>query len=476
MTDWRKQLLTKETRDGGIATLSGLANVLTILSRHEAWTGVIVWDDFRESAVVTREPPWDANDAPQGRRSPEWTEADSTRAAAWLARHEAVNVPSAVIDAAVVVVAERTTVHPVREYLLACQWDGVGRVDTWLAAYLGTEQSNYTQSVGRAFAIGAVARVFRPGAKVDTTIVLEGKQGIGKSTAIRVLAGDAWFFDTPITMGDKDGYQALAGKWIGELGELHALSRSDLNRAKNFLTATTDRYRPSFGRRTRDFPRQCVFVGSTNASEYLRDETGNRRFHPVRCGAIDLAGLRRDRDQFWAEARTLYEAGQPWHVSTREFAELAAAEQDARFVTDPWEDTIETWLACASHPTRRRAGVTPAEVLGDCLEVPRERWTKGDQDRVAAVLRRLGWERGKQQRAAGGVRERRWRPQHQVEIEAVTDPMTGPVTRQNSQILLMSPVSPVHTTHAYAHGSVSALGSPAPVVTPGDVVTEGAAE
>lgn len=113
--------------------------------------------------------------------------------------------------------------------------------------------------------------------------MLEGAQGLGKSTGVRVLAGDEWFGDTPITFGDKDSYQALRAKWIYELGELASVTRAELNRAKSFLSATFDVYRPSYGRRTRDFKRQCVFVGTTNESAYLRDPTGNRRFWPIRC-------------------------------------------------------------------------------------------------------------------------------------------------------------------------------------------------
>lgn len=440
MKDWRDCLVTRQGKDGAKVLRPVLANVIAILSSDDRWEGVIAYDAFREAAVVLKAPEWDAQDAPHASGAGEWTDSDSTRACAWLSRNYQLDVKPAIVDQAIAVVAERTHVHPVRDWLGTLRWDSKPRVDGLFVRYFGAQDTPYNRGVGARFMIGAVARVHQPGAKVDCTPVLEGSQGIGKSTGIRKLAGDDWFFDTPIVMGDKDGYQALRGKWIGELGELHSLGRSDLNRAKNFLTATIDTYRPSFGRRTRDFARQCVFVGTTNATEYLRDETGNRRFWPVRCGAVDLKAIDEDRLQLWAEALARYQSRERWHVDSVEFAKLCEAEQEERFVSDAWEAPISEWVSSHGHPERRTQGVTTGEVLSGALSITSDKWGKADQDRAGSVLRRLGWERGKQARESGQI-VRRWRPKSLSLVTLVTGdtlPSSGP--RNDFQVT--PPVTP----------------------------------
>lgn len=434
MSDWRGCLVTRKGKDGAEILRPVLANVIAILSSDERWENVIAYDAFREASVVLKAPAWDAQDAPHANGAGEWTDSDSTRTCAWLSRHYALDVHPAMVDQAIAVVAERRQVHPVRDWLGTLRWDMQHRVDSLFTRYFGAQDTPYNRGVGARFMIGAVARVHQPGAKVDCTPVLEGSQGIGKSTGIRKLAGDEWFFDTPIVMGDKDGYQALRGKWIGELGELHSLGRSDLNRAKNFLTATIDTYRPSFGRRTRDFARQCVFVGTTNATEYLRDETGNRRFWPVRCGTVDLKAIGDDREQLWAEALARYLGKERWHVDSLEFAKLCEVEQEERFVSDAWEAPISEWVMSRGHPDRRTDGVTTGEVLSGALSITSDKWGKADQDRAASVLRRLGWERGNQARERGQV-VRRWRPRTASLVTLVTgDDPPSSVREKCSQV------------------------------------------
>jgi putative DNA primase/helicase len=434
---WRALLLTRESKHG-VVTKAIAANAVTILRHDDRWSDVIGYNEFLDAVETRRAPPWDAVDAPAALRAGEWSEADTARAQNWLSRNYEIDLGAVAVEAAVIVAAEQNKFHPVRDWLGALTWDQTPRVAKLFAVYFGAEDTDYHRGVSTRFMISAVARVYRPGSKVDTVPILEGAQGIGKSTAIRALASDPWFSDTPMDLGSKDAYQSLRGKWIPELGELSALSRSDAERAKNFLSATFDTYRPSFGRRTRDFPRQCVFVGSTNQSEYLRDVTGNRRFWPVLCGAIDVAGIRRDRDQLWAEAVVRFNAGEAWHVDSSDFAQLAEDEQDDRFVEDPWREPIESW---ASNPLRAGNGITVNEVLADALKIQRADWSKGLQDRVSAVLKRIGWERGKQTRE-GAERVRRW---HQLEKNSkpVTSPVTSPVTRENGSQISLSPVSPV---------------------------------
>ena len=421
--EWTSLLVLGKTRGGVDKVLPIVANAVAILVHDPSWRGVFAWDAFRDAVVCTRAPPWDAVDAPTHVGPGECTDADVVRVSTWLARHYNLALPVSQIEQAISVVATRIVVHPVRDWLASLVWDQEPRIDHLFCDYFGAEDSEYVRGVSYRFMLGAVARVFQPGAKVDCTPVLEGDQGIGKSTGIEALASPAFFFDTPIVMGDKDGYQALRGKWIGELGELHSLTRVDMNRAKNFLSATTDNYRPSYARRSRDFPRQCVFVGSTNADKYLRDETGNRRFWPVRCGTVDVEAITRDRSQLWAEAVERYRRGEKWHAHGAEFVASCEEEQEDRFVRDEWEERIGEWLTSPSHPERVYDGVTIGEVLEGCIKLLVDRWDTALQMRVGKVLRKLGWTCVKQSRnkELGGKRERRYRP---TSSKAVTDAVT----------------------------------------------------
>lgn len=410
---WRDALLyTKDEKTLRRVT----ANAITILGAHEAWKGVLAFDAFRQTVVKASAPPWDALDRPAAAfiAGEPWTEEDTTRACAWLSRHVSLDVHPQAVNSAVSVVAERNEVHPVRDWLRSLEWDGVSRIDDLFSRYFGAENTWYARQVGAKFLIGAVARVFAPGCKVDCTPILEGAQGIGKSTAIRALASDAFFFDTPIDMGQKDSYQALHGKWIAELSELDSLNRTEVNRAKAFLTTTCDRYRLPYGRHVRDFPRQCVFVGTTNSEAYLKDETGSRRFWPIKCDAIDLEGIRRDRDQLWAEARARYERGESWYVDSEELRAACAAEQEQRYQADPWEEIVIPWLDI---PSRRTDGVTTTDVLRSALSIEPANFGRAEENRVAKILARAGWRRGPQQRISGR-RVRLYRPAHSPPVES----------------------------------------------------------
>jgi putative DNA primase/helicase len=411
MSEWRSLLICSQRKRGKETVeipLPTVANAIAFLAHEPNWDGVLVYDGFRETITTRKPPPWDDVDKP-AQVPGEWCDSDSTRARAWIMRHYGVDFTLGAIEEAIAVVAARVVVHPVRDWLDSLRWDAQRRLDGLFVDYFGAADTAYTRGVGARFAIGAVARLYRPGAQVDCTPVLEGAQGIGKSTGLKALVGPQWYFDSPIAMGDKDGYQALRGKWVGSLDELHSLSRSDLSRAKAFLTATSDTYRESYARRTRDFQRQCVFVGTTNAAQWLKDESGNRRFWPVRCGKIDREAIERDRPQIWAEARARFESGEPWHVNTEEFRKLCEDEQEDRFIRDVWEEPIGEWIMNPGKPERRAQGVTLADVLTGALDMKADRWGATEQARCSAILRRLGWEPGRQRRL-DGVKVRPWTP------------------------------------------------------------------
>jgi predicted P-loop ATPase len=232
-----------------------------------------------------------------------------------------------------------------------------------------------------------VARIYRPGAKADHAVILEGEQGLGKSTALKTLASEAWFTDELGDIGGKDASMQLQGRLIVELAELDALSRAEVSRVKAFLSRSSDKFRPPWGRRVIDVPRQNVFAGTTNKDKYLQDETGARRFWPVRCTRIDLAGIERDRDQLWAEAVAAYHDGKAWWPSDTESQSEFREQQEERRQPDPWEEPIRIWL----EQPARMGEITTAAILSECLGKRTAEWTRADEMRVAACMKVIGW-------------------------------------------------------------------------------------
>jgi hypothetical protein len=279
--------------------------------------------------------------------------------------------------------------HPVRDYLKSLQWDGYPRVETWLHRYLGAALNDYTKTIGRMFLVATVARIFRPGCQVDYMLILEGSQGEFKSTACEILGGD-WFSDhlPDIATAGKDVSQHLRGKWIIEITEMSAMSRAETNQLKSFVTRKTERYRRSYGKKESVEPRQCVFIGTTNKSIYLRDETGNRRYWPVKTTTIDLAALKHDRDQLFAEAVALFEQDVPWWPSKKFEEAHIKPEQDERFEADPWEDPIAEYLSMLQPPLK----VTVSQVAKFGLGFPSDSRIGGfDARRIRGVLESQGW-------------------------------------------------------------------------------------
>ncbi|WP_027286049.1 VapE domain-containing protein, partial [Rubritepida flocculans] len=230
--------------DAGGAPERNEANVITALSLDAAFTGALMFDEFSQEIIVARALPWD----PAGTVHPRpWGEADDVRCAEWLQRHE-INVPPVVVGRSVVAVSRNIRIHPVRDYLEALAWDGTPRLDTWAVAYLGAEDTPLHRSMAALWMVSAVARIMQPGCKADHMLILEGPQGIRKSTALKVLASEPWFTDELAELGSKDAAQQMRGIWIIEMAELDAIGQADVSRIKAFLSRTTDRYRPPYER------------------------------------------------------------------------------------------------------------------------------------------------------------------------------------------------------------------------------------
>lgn len=383
--DWQQQL--RHNKEGRLSP--SLHNVSLILQNHEIWRGVIAHDLFAGRILKRKPPPWGG---PLG----EWADIDDTRLMLWLSSHWGIEPKQEVIIRCVEIAAEDNAYHEVRDYLSALKWDGVPRLSMWLAAYVGAIQSDYCAAVGTKWLVSAVARAFQPGCKADHVLILEGDQGAGKSTALRILFGQ-WFTDAPFRLGDREGWMTIRGKWGIELSELDSFNRAETTAAKAFFSQSEDRYRTPWGKRPADVRRSCVFAGTTNQSIYLRDESGNRRYWPVRCGIIDLEELRADRDQLWAEAVHRYQQGIPWHVTSEERA-LFEAEQEARLIPDAYETQITRWLRESPEVNV----VTMADVLQKALQLDPGKWTRVEQTRVGQVMSRLDWPRI---RSSSGSRE-----------------------------------------------------------------------
>jgi predicted P-loop ATPase len=384
--NWKSDLLTNKAGE----VRPQLANAMHAFREAPAWSGVLAHDEFARETMLMAPAPWAGGDEiPRP-----WTSHDDLLAANWL-QQEGIGVTPAVTQQAVEAVARDRSYHPVADYLDGLKHDEDPRLVTWLTDYMGVADTAYHREVGRIIMVSAVARIYKPGCKADTVPIFEGLQGAKKSTAMRILF-DPWFTDDLAELGSKDAALQTRGVWGIEIGELDAMSRSEVSKVKAFVSRTKDRYRPPYGSRVIEVPRSCTFWGTTNQDHYLKDETGNRRYFPVTVGKIDIENLREDRDQLWAEAVEAYRSGAEWWITDSQLQADAQRQQSARYAGDPWDGVISRFTAS-------RNEVTVTEVLRDCLHLEMSRWGQAEQNRVARSLKSMGWER--KQRRTGDERD-----------------------------------------------------------------------
>lgn len=379
---WREDL---ERKSNG-AIRCNLRNAVTAFTSAPAWQGVLAFDQFRNQPVVCKAIPSFAlpTEAPDRPRPLE--DQDVILAQHWLQAAAMSEVSKTTVHDALVTVAQQRRYHPVRDHLGHMTWDGEERLDRWLTNYLDAPDKPYTRLVGRMWLIQAVARIYEPGCQADHALVLEGEQGVGKSTAGRILGGE-WYGDNLPSVEDQvRAQQYLRGKWIIEVAELQAFSRAQTAQIKSFITTRTEQYIPKYGRREVQEPRQCVFLCTTNERAYLRDETGGRRFWPVPVGSIAINDLLRDRDQLLAEAVAAYKSGEEWWPLPETERTIIQPEQEARYEGDPWEGPIKRWLE--EHASNH---VEVAGVAEGALDLQRSKIGSREQRRITAILHELGW-------------------------------------------------------------------------------------
>jgi len=363
-------------------TLNNCVNYLATLPqvqdafRYNAFSGMV---EINSSA------PWYKE---RGTKGPNLSDEDVILLKYFFTRTVRVEFSQQTVLEAVIVIAHKRHYHPIRNYLNALKWDGKPRIDTWLMDYGRAIDTKYTRAIGRKTLCAAVKRVMEPGCKWDHVLILEGSQGIGKSTACRIL-GRNWAGDMNLDPHCKDSVAMMLNKWVIELSEMTALKWADANALKSFITREKDTVRLAYERHAKDFPRQSIFIGTVNPEQvgYLKDVTGNRRYWMVRFnGPVDLRGLENHCDQLWAEARAVYDK-EPLYL-TGEAEEIQTMEAQARMPEDPMRVNVNRWVRENSDSIE----VTTDQIL-EYIGVPAKSITRSDQSRVAQALVELGWER-----------------------------------------------------------------------------------
>lgn len=296
---------------------------------------------------------------------------------------------------------------PILDYLNALKWDGVPRLDSWLLRYMGAPDTELNRMIGRLVLIAAVRRQYAPGTKFDQIVVLESKEGFGKSTAIEIMAGKENFSDQSIlNKMEREQQEAMTGVWLYEIADLTGMKKTEIEHIKAFASRTSDRARPAYGRFRVDRPRRTIFFATTNDDEYLQSQTGNRRFWPVPVSRVDLVALRADRDQLWAEA-VAYEKRGDSIVLPERLWNVASHEQDSRTESDEWSAAIHNYLNMADK-LKQDVSITDVLVDNQFLRIESGRVGRREQMRAGNILRRLGFTKYRK-RLSGNAFEYRYK-------------------------------------------------------------------
>ena len=405
--DWQTKL--RYTAKGGLE--QSLSNAVIIIQNDPKLKNRLAMNELEHSISISADLPW--REIPK--KGGHWEDSDDAQLRLYLERTQGFTAREKIYDA-ILIEASVHMFHPIRDYLKGCEWDGTPRVDTLLVDCLGAEDTAYTRAVTRKTLTAAVARVMNPGVKFDYMLTLRGEQGIGKSELVKRLGGP-WYSDTFSTVQGKEAYEQLMGVWLMEVGELAGMRRAEAETIKQFISKTTDRFRQAYGRRQQEFPRQCIFIGTTNEEQFLRDATGNRRFW-----VVDTAAERKTMNawdltpelvkQIWGEAKTYYEKHEPLFLPPDIDAEArqiqASYEEETphlglvkeyldRLLPEDW-DTMglydrRAWLETDSLGTVQRKYVCTIEIWAEALRGSPEKMDRYAVKEVREIMAKLAWER-----------------------------------------------------------------------------------
>jgi predicted P-loop ATPase len=340
---------------------ANLHNIFTVLNEFSPWGQVFAYDDFTMRKMIITKPPNQTGN-PSHFTPREIRDTDYAKVTRWLNRNGFLILPKQVVCDAVNEISELNIISPVRYYLESLSFDPMidePLLSVWMERFLGvlpenTQETDYVRAVSRLSLIQAVARTLNPGCKADSVPILEGEQGTGKSTALRVLHGTEWFGDALPPMGTKDASDYVRGKWGIELAELAFQAKAEVEAQKAYISRQEERFRPAYGREEITYERRCVFWGTTNRIDYLKDETGNRRFLPVQTGKIDITGLKDNRDKLWAEAVYYFQKKERYWLND-DMLPFAKKQAHRRLESDPWTQDVITSLSDMKETTIREA-------------------------------------------------------------------------------------------------------------------------
>ena len=371
-----------------------LHNILMVLAQDDNWRDVFAFDEFADRKKIIATPPYEKA-TKRGEFPRDLRDEDYSQTQAWLNKNGFPTVGDKPVDRAVNLLCRKAVLSPVRHYLESLSFDLDNdqlSAASWMQDYLGVEpateaEREYVQAVVLKSLVQADARALDPGCKADSVPILEGKQGTGKSTAIRVLFGANWFGDALPPMGHKDASDYVKGKWAIELAEMSFQSKADIEQQKAFISRQEERYRPAYRREEVTYARRCVFWGTTNRDDYLKDETGNRRFWPIKTGEIDIEGLRAARDRLWAEAVYHYRQGMEWWLDPK-MQVFAGAQNSQRFEWEAWEQNVQRWVK-----DENIQETTQRDALHGALMIMADKMTQADQRRMRTVLKFVGFEK-----------------------------------------------------------------------------------
>lgn len=387
--DW-KSLVICDSKGNPVKT--SLKNNILYLQHHPRYKGIFRYNEFSHQIMVTRCPLWDDEAT---FRVHSVTDVDISQTASSL-EGLGMSPDRTRVHNAIEVVANKNSFHPAQDYFNGLEWDGEGRLDRWLTYYLGCEDDapDYLAFIGKKWLVAAVRRVFKAGCKFDHVLVMEGKQGRGKSTALKVLATfgedvEESYFTDAITIADlqsKDTIQKIQGSIIVELAELAGFNKKDDEEIKRWITLQHDDIRLPYARTTTRFNRQFVLSATTNSYDYLKDPTGNRRYWPCNTGQIDLEALKRDRRQLWAEAVHCFKQGLYVGPTPDEML-LAERAQEKRRSIDAWENDVLQALSNMG----LKPDIKTEDVLREMGLGLKDRDYKA-QRRVSGIMQGLGYE------------------------------------------------------------------------------------